>query len=158
MARALRRVGPTWLRAVKPQADKATNKMLGRFGAFVRSDAKRSIRKQPIDRTRKTFGKTRPRKPSRPGTPPGDVIGTLKRFVLFDVDQAKRNVIMGPAWLPRQQSQRTLELLEHGGVRRQRSRRHNRTVTARYPARPFMRPAFNKNTPQAARLLKNKIR
>ena len=63
--------------------DKATRKVFSKFGAFVRTRAKSSIR---------------PRKaPSAPGSPPSSHTGILKRFIYFGYDANTHSVVIGPA-------------------------------------------------------------
>jgi hypothetical protein len=57
--------------------------VFSKAGAFVRRTAKGLIRK----------GK----KPSRPGSPPHDVTGILKRFIYFALGPSKDSVVIGPA-------------------------------------------------------------
>ena len=139
--------------AVRAAVDKGTQKVLSRFGAFVRTRAQRSIR------TRK--------KASAPGSPPSSHEGSLKRLMFFVFEPATKGVVIGPALLGKgTRGGRTVpELLEHGGteavppqvlfIRRQpggayavardgRGFRVDRPGrAASYPARPYMRPAFD---------------
>lgn len=70
-------------RPVLDAVDKATRKVFSRFGAFVRTRAKSSIR---------------PRKaPSAPGSPPSSHTGILKRFIYFAYSSDTQSVIIGPA-------------------------------------------------------------
>jgi predicted ATPase len=75
---------------------------------------------------------------SRPGQPPHDKTGTLKRFILYEFDKSTGSVVMG-AKLLRRKSKDVVTALEYGG----------RSVTAQakqitVERRPFMQPAFNK--------------
>jgi len=110
--------------------DRATRKVFSRFGAFVRRSARSSIRK------RKAI--------SKPSTPPSSHVGTLKRLIFFGYDPSKKSVVIGPT--PLNGKTEAPPLLEYGGriVRRNRS---GRKVTAKYGARPFMGPAFEKEKP-----------
>lgn len=145
-------------RAVTDSVDRATRKVLSKFGAFVRTRAKSSIR------SRKAA--------SSPGSPPSSHTGILKRFIYFAYDANVQSVIIGPAATNQvffqgdgQPVTGTVpEILERGGsiriLERQRpdgtwtradlrSRRRLggvpirlRTVTIR--PRPYMGPAFEK--------------
>jgi hypothetical protein len=120
-------------RKVAAAADRKTRAVLMRFGAFVRRRAQSSIR------TRKA--------PSRPGEPPSGHIGTLKRFILFDVDMKRRSVVIGAALVPGMVG-RAPASLEHGGpsagtVHRKRGT-EQRPIVVR--ERPFMGPAFEIET------------
>jgi hypothetical protein len=86
--------------AVQSATDRATNRNLSRFGAFVRTRSRSSIRK------RKGI--------SEPGQPPSSHVGTLKKFIFFSFESTTKSVVIGPT--------RTAEggeapaLLEHGGT------------------------------------------
>ncbi|MBQ4195902.1 MAG: hypothetical protein II622_07305 [Thermoguttaceae bacterium] len=146
-------------KSVRRALDAKTRKALSRFGAFVRTRAKSSIRK------RKSV--------SKPGNPPSSHTGKLKKYIYFGYDRAKKSVVIGA--LPFSNS-RAQETLEHGGsARTQRTFRvgergplnpqdvdrprkwarlrsqfqasraariYNRKTV--YRPRPFMKPAFQK--------------
>lgn len=115
---------PAVLRAV----NKAQRKVLSRFGAFVRTRAKTSIRK---------------RKGTSPaGSPPFSHEGSLRKFILFAYDAETKAVVIGPARLSK--LGQAPEALEQGGfsqgyVGTEGNRRLKRT---RIQARPYMGPAF----------------
>lgn len=114
--------------AVIKAVDKGTRAVLGHFGGFVRKVARRSMRK----------GKGA----SPPGKPPKVHTGLIKNFLFYGFDPAKRSVVVGPALVRMGSRRDTLtvpELQEEGG-----SRRTTGGETLRYPARPFMEPAFDK--------------
>ena len=133
--------------AVMSRVDAATRRALSRFGAYVRADAKKSIRKAANS------------KPSAPGRPPKSRKGTLKQHIYFSYDPIKQSVVIGPALLPRTR-QDNLIMLEYGGTRRMPLPSYGGAIRrlARYPARPFTRPAFEKNKPRAASLYKDQVR
>jgi hypothetical protein len=68
--------------AVMKRMDAATAAVLSKFGAFVMTAARQSIR------TRKDV--------SQPGAPPTNRVGTLKRFIFFVFDPALQSVVIGP--------------------------------------------------------------
>ena len=109
--------------------------MLSRFGAFVRTGARSSIRKR--------------RAVSEPGQPPSSHAGLLKKFIFFAYEPARRSVVIGPARL-NQKSGEALPALEYGGRTKIASRRRRqRTVhTVSIQARPFMGPAFETEKPK----------
>ena len=118
----------------KPAVDKAvdagTKRALSKFGAYVRTRAKTSIRK------RKAI--------SVPGNPPSSHTGHLKKLIYFGYDQAKRSVVVGP--LPYHKG--VANVIENGGI-----------VDGKlYRARPFMKPAFDKELPNAAKLFQDQIK
>lgn len=119
--------------AVLSAVDKATRKVLSRFGAFVRTRAKSSIRKA--------------KGPSAPGSPPHSHVGLLRQFIFFMFNPSDQSVVIGPT-LIRQRSAygptTVPEVEEYGGTvaRTIRFKRWQKVETARYPARPFMGPAF----------------
>lgn len=113
--------------------DEATRKALSKFGAFVRQRARSSIRNR--------------KKASQPGSPPHGHVGLLKRFILFSFDKINRSVVIGPALLNGRAYKDAPTALEHGGTFQRRGR--NGPYWAKYPARPFMGPAFEKEKAKA---------
>lgn len=123
-------------------ADRATGKVLSRFGAFVRRAARSSIRR------RSTV--------SRPGQPPTSWTGLLRRFLFFSYEPQKRSVVIGPARLRRSDGEAP-PLLEHGGTVARRRRGAARRVL-RYRARPYMGPAFEKEKPKLPQMWRDSVR
>ena len=126
-------------KAVTGAVDRATRKVLSRFGAFVRTTARHSIRK------RKAV--------SQPGSPPSSHVGTLKRLIFFGYDPAKKSVLIGPT--PLGGKAVVPELLEQdhtaGTTRRVRDRlfgKKGKAVVMTYRARPFMGPAMEQEKPK----------
>ena len=114
--------------------DSATRAVLSKFGAFVRTAAKHSIRK------RKAV--------SQPGSPPSSHVGTLRRLIFFGYDPERKSVVIGPT--PFAGTTGTAEappLLEYGGRARRKDRK-GRTVTVTYQPRPYMSPAFEQEKPK----------
>lgn len=108
---------------VQKAVDAGTKRVLSKFGAFVRQRARTSIRKR--------------KKPSAPGSPPSSHVGLLRKGILFSYNPDTKSVVIGPALLNGSNGSPTVpELLEYGGG----AVRGGKLV--RYPARPFMRPAF----------------
>ncbi|MCY2923844.1 MAG: hypothetical protein NT031_00110 [Planctomycetota bacterium] len=118
-------------KAVTDSVDRATRKVLSKFGAFVRRGAKSSIR---------------PRKAiSQPGSPPSSHKGTLKRLIFFAYDPDRKSVVIGPT--PFNTSVGIAPpLLEYGGTTVVKRRGKVKAVT--YAPRPFMGPAFEKEKPK----------
>ena len=119
-------------KAVRDRTDRATRRVLSKFGAFVRRTARSSIRKR--------------KRISKPGSPPSSHTGLLKRFIWFGYDPQKESVVIGPIRLNRKRGDAP-EALEYGG----RSRLGPRRIVY-IRERPFMRPAFvkeqNEHMPQ----------
>ncbi len=125
---------------VESKLDLAEKRWMSRFGAYVRSDANRSMRTNRSGRR------------SKPGQPPRADVGYLKKFNFFVYDPRQHSVVIGPARLRGMSGEPVPGLHEHGGVQRLMDGK-----VARYPARPYMRPAFNKNLKRLDEL-KNSIR
>lgn len=139
---------------------------LSRFGAYVRRDARKSLRKarqktlaELTDDERRRFrirqqiakrqGGPRPKRPlapSKPGEPPRMIQGDIKKFLFFAYEPQERSVVIGPA--------RTSggtgapETLEQGGHVTLKNGR------VRIEPRPSMKPAFDKNLPSLPRMLR----
>ena len=130
---------------VMKAVDRATRRVLSRFGAFVRTTARSSIRQR--------------KHPSGPGRPPSSHTGLLKRFIFFGYDRSRRSVVIGPARL-NQKVGDAPHALEYGGtstvVEGTRNKRTKRRVAI--AARPFMGPAFEKEKPQLTKLWSDSVR
>ncbi len=132
--------------AVMNATTRAERKVLSKFGAFVRTSARSSIRKR--------------KKPAAPGQPPSSHTGLLKRNIFFAYEPDKTNVVIGPIRLNAKNTNAP-ETLEHGGtttvVRRdRRGKRIKRRVQV--DARPFMGPAAEKERSKLPTLWANSIR
>ena len=123
--------------------DKATRKALSKFGAFVRTSARSSIRR------RKGI--------SKPGNPPNSHQGDLKK-ILFAYDAQRQSVVVGPLRFSGKRGFAT-KALEHGGTMVVERKRKSRVIqkTVQVAARPFMAPAFQKNLPQLPELWRNQL-
>ena len=129
---------------VQRAMDRAKRRSLSRAGAFIRQRARTSIRKR--------------KRQSRPGQPPSSHTGLLRRFILFGYDRRSDSVVVGPVGFRRS---RAPTVLEFGGrttveARRRGGRRQNRTV--RIAARPYMRPALEKERSQLPAVWRNSVR
>ena len=120
--------------------DKATRKVLSKFGAFVRTRARSSIRKRNAV--------------SAPGEPPSSHTGLLKNNILFLFSPESRSVVIGPILLNKRTD--APRILEHGDtvVRRRRNRR----VRMNYERRPFMGPAFEAEQQSLPKLWRDSVR
>jgi len=122
-------------KTVRAKTDKATRRVLSKFGAFVRQTAKRSIRKR--------------KKVSQPGKPPSSHTGLLKRFIFFGYDIVRRSVVIGPVRLTQKGRGQAPSVLEYGGVVTMRPRRRGgKKRRANIRPRPFMGPAMEKEKDQ----------
>ena len=132
-------------KAITRRVDKATRKVLSRFGAFVRNTARKSIRRR--------------KRSAEPGQPPSSHTGLLRRFIFFGYDPApgRQSVVIGPERLTRKGRGEAPLLLEAGGVRRMKGRR-GRPVRATYQPRPFMAPAFQKELPNLPPLWRDSVK
>lgn len=125
-------------KAVLSYVEKKQKRALSKFGAFVRATARQSIRKR--------------KKASRPGQPPTNQTGLLKKFIFYFYDEREGSVVVGPVKLKRNPD--ALEALEFGGrfdrsIGRGSGRKRRRVL---YKARPFMQPAYEKEKPQLDRV------
>ncbi len=160
--------------AVAGSVDKATASVLSKFGAFVMTAARRSIRparQTPVSELNaeqlaaykrrsaiaKAKGQPRPRRPlqsSKPGQPPRSRLGLLKKFILFGYDSSSRSVVVGPARLNGVVGgPQALEALEEGGQTRTPQ---GQTVSIK--ARPFMGPAYAKESPKLPAMWANSVK
>ncbi len=132
-------------KAVTGAVDRATRKVLSRFGAFVRTGARHSIRKR--------------RRVSDPGEPPSSHTGLLRNFIFFGYDRDRRSVVIGPQRL-NQKVGDAPHALEHGGtstvVEGLRGKRKKRRI--RIAARPFMGPAFEREKPKLPAMWSSSIK
>lgn len=126
---------------VERSVDRATVRVLSRFGAYVRKTGRESIRKR--------------RRSSSPGQPPSSHTGLLKRFIFFVYDRAKRSVIIGPARLAGKVGQAP-EALEYGG--RSKATTRSKTYSTYIESRPFMRPAFEQEKPKLPGMWQDSIK
>jgi len=116
--------------AVLTASSRAERQVLSRFGAFVRTRARSSIRRR--------------RGTSVPGEPPNSHVGLLKNFIFFVFDPARRSVLVGPVRL-NHTSGTAPAVLEYQGTTAITGGRNPRLV--RIAARPYMRPALAKELP-----------
>lgn len=113
------------------KAKDATKIAMGRFGAYVRSAAKNSIKKRDGS--------------AQPGRPPHSHTGILKRFIFFSYDELNRSVVIGPEKLSGKNQGEAQFVLEYGGsvtasVRGRNGGRYQKRYNI--SARPYMNPAF----------------
>lgn len=129
-------------KAVLGKVDRATRRVLSRFGAFVRRTARSSIRKR--------------KKTSAPGAPPSSHSGLLKKFIFFGYEPRKRSVVIGPVRLTQKGRGEAPPLLEYGGTTA--VERRGKRKSARIRARPFMGPAMAKEKPKLPAMWRDSVR
>lgn len=105
--------------------DRANRRVLSKFGAFVRTRARGSMKR------RKTA--------SAPGEPPSAHVGLIKQFLYFSYEQSRKSVVIGPAKLNKPGE--AVRVLEEGGMATVFRRGEPKNVL--YAKRPFMKPAFD---------------
>ena len=127
--------------AVTRRVDRAARRVFSRFGAYVRTTAKHSIRKR--------------KRISRPGEPPSSHTGLLRRFIFFGYDRDRRSIVIGPMPLTGRIGDAP-HALEYGGPSAVKGRRRKRRV--RIAARPYMRPAFEHEKPKLPALWAGSVR
>jgi hypothetical protein len=125
--------------AVAAKVDAGKRRVFGRFGAFVRTRARSSIRKR--------------RQPSPPGQPPSSHAGQL-RLIFFAWDEQSQSVVVGPVPFAAKRVGAGVVpgLLERGGDSVIRGKRK------RYQGNPFMVPALEHERPKFADQMKNLMR
>ncbi len=141
--------------------ERAKQQRFSRFGYFTMRDARESIRKPGKGRVklgaqgrdkkgRFTRAKRLKAASSKPGSPPYNQTGLLKRFVYFGWDRAVRSVVIGPAAF--KSGGKVTQAIEHGGEA------VNNGVRLKYAARPFVRPAFDRQlAKQGPQLMRDAI-
>lgn len=129
-------------KVVTGAVDRATRRVLSRFGAFVRQRAKSSIRKR--------------KKISAPGAPPSGHVGNLKRAIKFAVE-GDRVVVIGPERLGGTVDPAALPALEYGGGSTAEDRKGKRRKIS-VKARPFMGPALAKELPGLPAMWRDSVR
>ncbi len=147
------------LQELRRRIDRGIERLLGRAGSYIRNEARKSLRPARRKTGRDTRGRFRrdgSAQISGPGEPPrthgGEKGGPLRGFILYAVDTKRREVVIGPAKLPKVGA--APAALEHGGasvmITRKRVYNEDRkpkwvrtgTKPIHVRARPFMRPAY----------------
>lgn len=132
-------------KAVTSAVDKATRRVLSKFGAFVRTRARTSIRNR--------------KGTSPPLGPPYSHTKLLKRFIFFAYDKTRESVVIGPARLNQVRSRNAPPALEYGGTSTVlEGGRRGRPEQVRVRPRPFMRPAMAKEQAQLPKLWRDAVK
>lgn len=134
-------------KAVMSAAERGTQRVLSKFGAFVWRKSRQSIRKR--------------NRVSTPGQPPsGHGEQLLKKNIFFMYERARQNVIIGPILLNGRIGDAPAAL-EHGGTTQILAgpRRAREIRRIEIEQRPYMGPAFQEVvTKELPDLWKNSIR
>lgn len=112
---------------VTRELQRKTERVFIRFGAYVRTAAMRSMKSS--------------KKISDPGKPPNVHIKVLRDRILFAWIPGQRAVVIGPKVLDR--TPKVAAALEKGGTV-EVVRRSGQVTINKVRARPFMKPAFDK--------------
>lgn len=158
-------------KAVTSRTDSAKRNVLSKIGAFIRTTAQRSMRRR--------------KSASKPGSPPSAHKGLLKKFLYFGYDPSSDSVVVGPVRLGKGEAP---PLNEYGGMARRtkvvgsgrkafsprqaksfaakirtgqivgRKQAPRKAYQAKYPGRPFMGPALEKEKPNIPSQWANSVR
>lgn len=125
---------------IQKDASRKTERVLSRFGAFVRRTAKSLLRRK--------------KGTSTAGEPPRSKKGFLHKFLYFAYDRPNQNVVIGPAKLEGMPTAAdgtpVPGLLEHGGdaiAVKTNKRGHRYERPYKMEPRPFIGPAAAKELP-----------
>ncbi len=120
---------------------RAERRVLSRFGAYVRQDARQRIRRR--------------KRPSQSGESPTNQTGLLKRHIYFLFDPDRRSVVIGPARL--RTGSEAPATLEHGGQAVVVTPA-GQPVRVAIEERPYMGPAFRQELPKVPALWRDSVR
>lgn len=109
--------------AVVSALDKANKRSLSKAGSYIRTRARRSIRKR--------------KRVSETGQPPSSHSGELRRLIFYSYDSVNNSVVIGPTLFKQKRGDKTVpNILEKGGVKKYKGKKR------KYKPRPFMLPAL----------------
>lgn len=147
--------------------DKASKKSLGLFAGATRLTARRSIKK-PAKKDRVYYRNVKGKTvaylaTSKPGDPPFNKTGKLKKFIYYGWDYITKTVVVGPVKLPIKGQ--APHVLEYGGTSTARQitgfgmkgRPKRKEKRVRVAARPFMWPAAQKNMSKLPAIWRNSV-
>ena len=126
---------------VLSKVSRAERRVLSRFGAYVRQDARQRIRRR--------------KRPSQPQESPTNQTGLLKRHIYFMFDQHRRSVIIGPARLSTGSD--APATLEYGGATIVENP-DGQPVRVTIEERPYMGPAFRQELPKLPAMWRDSVR
>ncbi len=120
---------------------KAQRREFSRYGAFVRTAARTSMRRR--------------KQSSEPGNPPSAHVGTLRDLLFFSWDGDSLSVVVGPATTRKPTG--VPHLLEMGGIAFRPAGKGG-IKPAKYPAYPYMQPAFKKTVSKLGKSFRGSVR
>ncbi|MFV0444712.1 MAG: hypothetical protein ACK5Q5_14165 [Planctomycetaceae bacterium] len=126
---------------VLSKVSRAERRVLSRFGAYVRQDARQRIRRR--------------KRPSQPDESPTNQTGLLKQHIYFVFDPDRRSVVIGPVLLNRGTG--APATLEYGGVATVVAP-DGKTVRVEIAPRPYMGPAFRQELPKVPAMWRDSVR
>lgn len=126
---------------VQSKVSRAERKVLSRFGAYVRQDAKQRIRRR--------------KRSSQPDESPTNQTGLLKRHIYFVFDPDRRSVVIGPARLST--GTEAPATLEYGGSAVVETPQ-GKPVRVAIEERPYMGPAFRQELPKVPAMWRDSVR
>ncbi|MCC6910369.1 MAG: hypothetical protein IT430_20735 [Phycisphaerales bacterium] len=129
---------------VQRAVDRGRRQALSKAGAFIRQRARSSIRKR--------------KRSSRPGQPPSSHTGLLRRFILFGYDRQRDSVVVGPVGFRQSTAPSVLEFGGRASVESRRRERRRGKRVVRIAARPYMRPALEKEKSNLPAVWRNSVR
>jgi len=126
---------------VLSQVSRAERRVLSKFGAYVRQDAKQRIRRR--------------KRPSQPDESPTNQTGLLKRHIYLIFDPDRHSVVIGPARLTT--GTNAPGTLEYGGQAVVQTSA-GQPVRVAIQERPYMGPAFRQELPKVSALWRDSVR
>ena len=126
---------------VLSKVSRAERRVLSRFGAYVRQDAKQRIRRR--------------KRPSQPEESPTNQTGLLKRHIYFLFDSDRRSVVIGPTRLSTGSD--VPATLEYGGQTVVETS-DGQPVRVAIEERPYMGPAFRQELPKVPAMWRDSVR
>lgn len=126
---------------VLSKVSRAERRVLSRFGAYVRQDAKRRIRRR--------------KRPSQPEESPTNQTGLFKRHIYFLFDPDRRSVVIGPTRLSTGHD--APATLEYGGPAVVETS-DGEPVRVAIEQRPYMGPAFRQERSKVPAMWRDSVR
>ena len=117
--------------------------VLNQFGATVRMVARRSMRKGRWVKMKGFPNKVQ--RHSLPGKPPKYWVGTLRNMIDYHISDKDRDVVVGARLFRNKRigTSTIPQIHEFGGSGMLRDRKSHRQKLKKFPARPYMKPAFD---------------